>query len=298
MSKLAPAQPETSDVAEKTSKPKSNLTVRLLTTIVLGPLLLSVLFFGPPWAWAALISLAAFQVGRELLFMSHPGDRVSQWLGASMAGGMCAITYLSAGKGGDPRVFFTAVVVALISGAMIPLTRLGQIPSAALRLMSGMATPLYVGVLLSCLALVRRDGWGDTGDFGPQYVFLTLQIAWMGDTGGYVFGRIWGRTKLYKAISPKKTREGLLGSVIFSTGSALLASFTYLPQIPPSHTLVLGVLGGVLGLMGDLVESLLKRSTGVKDSGNILPGHGGLFDRVDALLIVGPLVYLYQLWLA
>ena len=226
--------------------------------------------------------------------MTHPEDKVSQWVGAIMAGALTCLTYLGVGTGGDPNIFFSAVVIALILGAMIPLMRLGAVPSAALRLTSGMAAPLYVGILLACLALMRRDG----GEYGAQYVFLTLQIAWMGDTGGYVFGRMMGRTKLYEAISPKKTREGLLGSVIFSTASASLASFFYIPHIPLAHTLMMGAVGGVLGLMGDLVESLVKRSTGVKDSGNILPGHGGLFDRVDALLVVGPLVYLYQLWMA
>jgi phosphatidate cytidylyltransferase len=121
-------------------------------------------------------------------------------------------------------------------------------------------------------------------------------IAWMGDTGGYVFGRMMGKTKLYEAVSPKKTREGLLGSVVFSVGAAAAASLTFLPELPTLHAIGLAAVGALLGTMGDLVESLLKRSTGVKDSGSILPGHGGLFDRVDALLVVGPLVLLYVVW--
>jgi phosphatidate cytidylyltransferase len=118
----------------------------------------------------------------------------------------------------------------------------------------------------------------------------------MGDTGGYTFGRLFGKTKLYEAVSPKKTREGLLGSVVFAVGVSVVGSLTYLPQVPLFNAAVLGLIGGVLGQVGDLVESLLKRSTGVKDSGSLLPGHGGLFDRVDALLIVAPLVYLHWLW--
>jgi phosphatidate cytidylyltransferase len=221
--------------------------------------------------------------------MTHPEDRTAQLWGGVLSAGMTAAAYFASH---DSRIFVTTLVVVLIFGARTPLWRLGQIPSAALRMTAGMSAPLYVGLLLSALALIRRDG----GDAGPEYVFLTLQIAWMGDTGGYVFGRIMGRTKLYPAVSPKKTREGLLGSVVFSTLSAAVASFTYLPEVPLTHNLILGAVGAVLGLLGDLVESLLKRSTGVKDSGSLLPGHGGLFDRVDALLIVGPLVYLYMIW--
>lgn len=283
------AKPGSGATAEAATKQKSNLRVRLLTTAVLGPLLLGILFFGPPWAWALLICCSSFQVARELLAMTHPRDVVAQRFGAFLSFCVTAAAYLSAD---DPRILLSTIIVVLVVGAMGPLARLGQIPSAALRMSSGMSAPLYVGLLLSTLALLRRDG----GEVGPEYVFLTLQIAWMGDTGGYVFGRFMGKTKLYEAVSPKKTREGLLGSVVFSTASAAVASWTYLPEIPLGSSLVLGAVGAVLGLMGDLVESLFKRSTGVKDSGNLLPGHGGLFDRVDALLIVGPLVYLYLLW--
>jgi phosphatidate cytidylyltransferase len=186
----------------------------------------------------------------------------------------------------------TAVMVALAAGAMLPLLRLGEMHTAALRMLATISAPLYVGVLLTSLTLLRVGFAGA----GASYVLFALMIAWMADTGGYVFGRIWGRTKLYEAVSPKKTREGLLGSIVFSVAVSAGASFTYLPELPVLHAVLLGFVGAVLGMMGDLVESLLKRSTGVKDSGSLLPGHGGLFDRVDALLIVGPLVYLYALW--
>ncbi len=187
----------------------------------------------------------------------------------------------------------TAVMASLAVGAMLPLVRLGEIPTAALRLLGSTSAPLYVGILLSALTLLRT-GFGESG---PGLVLFALLIAWMADTGGYVFGRMMGRTKLYEAVSPKKTREGLLGSIVFSVGASVVASFTYLPEVPVAHAALLGFLGAILGMMGDLVESLLKRSTGVKDSGALLPGHGGLFDRVDALLIVGPMVYLYALWM-
>lgn len=206
-----------------------------------------------------------------------------------MAVGIAGSTYASIY---DPRIFFSCVVIALICGSMLPLVRLGEIPTAALRMLGTMSAPLYVGVLLASLSLLRVL----PGDAGPQFVLLALMIAWMGDTGGYVFGRMMGKTKLYEAVSPKKTREGLLGSVVFAVVAASVSSLTYLPEIPLWHAAVLAFFGAILGMMGDLVESLLKRSTGVKDSGAILPGHGGLFDRVDALLVVGPVVLLYVIW--
>ncbi len=128
---------------------------------------------------------------------------------------------------------------------------------------------------------------------GPHYVVMTLTFAWFGDTGGYFAGRFLGKTKLYEAVSPKKTREGFFGSLGGSVLGAVVAHFWYLPSIPLEHAVPLAIVAGSLGQMGDLVESLLKRSTGIKDSGWIVPGHGGILDRIDALLIVAPLVYLY-----
>jgi phosphatidate cytidylyltransferase len=97
-------------------------------------------------------------------------------------------------------------------------------------------------------------------------------------------------------VSPKKTVEGFFGSLLGACAGALLAHFWYLPTLPLTHAIPLAVVAGGLGQLGDLVESLIKRSTGIKDSGWIVPGHGGILDRIDALLIVSPLVYLYTLW--
>ena len=127
-------------------------------------------------------------------------------------------------------------------------------------------------------------------------VIWTGGSAWLADTGGYFVGRFFGKTKLYEAVSPKKTREGFFGSLLGACVGAVLASLWYLPAIPLAHSLPLAVVAGGLGQLGDLVESLIKRSTGIKDSGWIVPGHGGILDRIDALLVASPLVYLYTLW--
>lgn len=268
----------------------SNLGVRLLTVGVLGPLLLWLLFGGPEWGWALLVTVAAGQAAYELLSMTHPLDRLSRSLGALLTSALTFATYLGQG---DPRLSFTVLVAVVVTMALLPLARLGAIETAALRMLGGVAAPVYVGLTMGCLALLRLDTVG-----GPWWILLTLMIAWMGDTGGYVFGRIWGKTKLYEAVSPKKTVEGLVGSVVFSTGSAIAASLIYLDDLSLPHAIALGALGAFLGLLGDLTESLIKRSTGVKDSGAILPGHGGMFDRIDALLVVAALVYLDRLWFA
>jgi phosphatidate cytidylyltransferase len=175
---------------------------------------------------------------------------------------------------------------------LLPLARLGEIPTAGLRIMAGAAVPIYVGAPLGLLARMREVD----GSEGAGKVLLVLMLAWLGDTGGYFFGRFLGKTKLYEAVSPKKTRAGLVGAMVGAVVGALIASQSFLPRLSPGHAVVLGVAGGLLGQAGDLTESLLKRSTGVKDSGGILPGHGGILDRIDAVLVLSPLVYLYCLW--
>jgi phosphatidate cytidylyltransferase len=154
--------------------------------------------------------------------------------------------------------------------------------------------PLFIGVPLTLLAVLRRDMGAD----GPGYVVLALMVAWFGDTGGYFGGRFFGKHKLYEAVSPKKTIEGAIAGLLGSAIGALLAHFVFLKSLPLVAGIVVAIVGGALGQAGDLGESLFKRSTGVKDSGNIVPGHGGILDRVDALMLASVTIYAYAAWFA
>ena len=268
---------------------KSNLAVRLLTVAVVAPILLGTLFFGSHLGWYAIIFGASLVGASELFAMTHPADRVAQGVGVVSTGATSLALYFGTG---DARILLTLIAAVTIVGALVPLWRLGRIEDAAIRILAGIAGPLYVGGLVTMLALLRRD----QGSIGPPYVLFTLMVAWLGDTGGYFAGRFLGKTKLYEAVSPKKTREGFAGSIVGSICGALLAHFWYLPSLPLGNGVVLAAFAGTLGQLGDLVESLLKRSTGIKDSGWIVPGHGGILDRIDALLVVSPIVYLYTVW--
>jgi phosphatidate cytidylyltransferase len=267
----------------------SNLKVRLLTAAVVVPPLLWLLFRGPAWGFFLLVLLATAIAADELFRMTHPADGVARAVGVVTTLGVSLALYF---EGSDPRSLLTLLFVVPLVGLMVPLWRLGEIPSSALRTFAGVGGPFYVGGLLAALAMLRRDAHA----VGPHYVFLCLTFAWLADTGGYFFGRFLGKRKLYEAVSPKKTRAGFVGALLGAEVGALLAHFVYLPSLPLAHALALGLIAGGFGQLGDLVESLLKRSTGIKDSGSIVPGHGGMLDRIDALIIVAPIVYLYVLW--
>jgi phosphatidate cytidylyltransferase len=235
-----------------------------------------------------LVLVASGVAASEMLGMTHPGDRLSQIIGSLLTLGVSLAFYQSQA---DPRLLPTTLVVATTIGLLLPLYRVGDLTQSALRISALIAVPLYIGLLFCSLALVRRDF-----EQGSNYVLMTLMFAWLGDTGGYLAGRFFGKTPLHPQVSPKKTREGLFGAVAGAMTGGLLAHFWYLPSIPLPAALGLGLFCGLLGQLGDLAESLIKRSANAKDSGWIIPGHGGLLDRVDALLLVSPAVYLYLIW--
>ncbi|MFZ5889995.1 MAG: phosphatidate cytidylyltransferase [Myxococcota bacterium] len=268
---------------------RSNLALRLITAAVAVPPLLLLLFRGPAWGFYLLVLLVALLGAFELFRMTHPGDVVSQGIGVAFTAAVSIALYLHPR---DPRVLVSILVLLPTFGILIPLLRLGNIATAGLRIMAGVAGPLYIGASLTTLALLKSE----LSVSGAGWVVLALTFAWLADTGGYFFGRFLGKTKLYEAVSPKKTRAGFVGALVGASCGALAARFWFLPEINLAEVLPLAICAGALGQLGDLVESLLKRSTGIKDSGAVVPGHGGILDRIDALLVVAPLVYLYVTW--
>jgi phosphatidate cytidylyltransferase len=147
--------------------------------------------------------------------------------------------------------------------------------------------PLYIGLTLSTLVSTRALPAGEW-----LIVFIAL-VTWASDIGAYYAGTLWGRHPLAPSISPKKSIEGLAGGLALAMVVALLTQVWLAPQLTMLHALVLGLLMTGTGLVGDLCESAIKRAVGVKDSGGILPGHGGMLDRLDSLLFTAPTFYYY-----
>jgi phosphatidate cytidylyltransferase len=272
------------------TQPPSNLALRLGTAIVAVPVILALVFPAPPWAFYVLVLAAALVGVRELFAMTHPGDSFAQAVGIGTSAAASLTVYLLPG---DARALVTLLVVVPAIGPLTTLARLGAIETAALRASALGFGPLFVVVPLTLLAVMKKT----LGDAGPGFVILSLGLAWLADTVAYFAGRLFGQRKLYEAVSPKKTVEGAIGGLLGSVLWAVLGSVWFLRgSLPLLHAFPLALVAGALGQAGDLAESLLKRSTGVKDSGAIVPGHGGVLDRVDAVIMTSMVVFLYALW--
>lgn len=139
---------------------------------------------------------------------------------------------------------------------------------------------------------ITNTWYNDLAPYNPHYVLGIILLIWASDSGAYLVGSLMGKNKLYERISPGKTWEGSVGAAILNIGCAWVISIWY-PELALIHWIVISLLVSVFGTIGDLVESMLKRQAGVKDSGKIMPGHGGILDRFDSLLFVSPFVYAY-----
>lgn len=186
-----------------------------------------------------------------------------------------------------PLLLTSALVLSLI-GLLVRRQKEGAFTSWVWTI----AGILYIGWLLSHLVALRGL------DSGRNWVFLVLFVTWISDTTAFLVGRRFGRHKMAPAISPAKTWEGTMGGVC---GAIAVSSLFFTPtlfQLPLGcgQVILLSVLVSILGQVGDLIESLLKRNLGVKDSGRLMPGHGGVLDRIDSLILAGIVVYYYAIW--
>jgi len=186
------------------------------------------------------------------------------------------------------QIMFVPAIILL--WALVPMTSfMLALPQkhAAEDLGRTLFGPVYTALPLALLILI------DVRPKGPLWIFFLLTVIFASDTGAFYFGRLLGRHKLYEAVSPNKTWEGAIGGLVSGIVSASL--FIRLIGPCPLDLKVL-ILAGILsaaGQIGDLCESMLKRNHGVKDSGRILPGHGGMLDRIDSLLFAVPVLYVY-----
>jgi len=277
------------DLGALDPKNRGNLALRVVSAAVLFPAAVWLTVHGGlPFALVA--GVAAAVAAAELVLM-FGGIGVGEALGIAVAG---AIPLMAAfGDGGDllpgwSGLALAAATIALLAVFLFRRAPLEQIPRAVAVVVLSW---LYCGLLLASLVALRLR-------FGVAWVILAFVVTFANDTAAYFAGHAFGRHKLYERISPKKTWEGFAGGLAGSVAGALAVLWLLHPGgLTAGRAVAVGLGAGVLGPLGDLSESMVKRAAGVKDSGRIIPGHGGLLDRIDALLFVAPWVYVCAAWL-
>lgn len=254
--------------------------------------LVGLAFVVPALLWGGTIALdilllLAFGVGQyEYSRMAFP----QEWKKNLALIGAVGLVFFAGMIGQGLTVIGPVLAGAILVAFLAAMARPGELSGSADttgRLLLGMT---WVPVLLPFLALVRRM------DHGLVFVFMVLAATWLGDTGAYFTGRAFGKHKMSPRLSPKKTWEGLAGGVALSMIGSIAIGVAFLPEVPVWKIAVIGGLTDVAGVLGDLAESMLKRAFGVKDSGSIMPGHGGILDRVDSLLFSAP-VFFFSAWM-
>ncbi len=254
---------------------------RVITAFIAIPFLFGIIYFAPAWVFTILILFVGLISLNEFY----------------------ALIRL---KGAEKTVFFNYLLTALLFFSIIckgpfyiaifPLFVIFPLAFFIFRYPKShpkmvdigklIMGPFYICLPLSFLATIR------TLDEGQMWIFFILAVIFAGDTGSFYFGKLFGKHKLTQ-ISPGKTWEGTLGGLIANVVSAGIFAYLFFPSLSASSIMVLGVAIGISGQVGDLAESMLKRMSNIKDSGRILPGHGGILDRIDSLLFAIPILYIY-----
>jgi phosphatidate cytidylyltransferase len=271
-------------------KTRRNLALRVASALVLLPLALWLTFVGGrPFA---LLAGAAAAVSAAELVRMFGAIGVGEALGIAVAGAIpFAAAYGEAGEilPGWSGLALAGATVILLTVFLFEREPLERIPRA---ISAVVLSWLYCGLLVASLVSVRIR-------FGVAWVIMAFVVTWANDTCAYFAGHAFGRHRLYERISPKKTWEGFAGGLVGSVAGALVVRWLLLPEaLDPGPAVVVGLGAAVLGPLGDLAESMLKRAAGVKDSGRTIPGHGGLLDRIDALLFVAPWIHVCAGYLA
>lgn len=259
---------------------------RELVALAAIPILGGAIIWLPAWVFLAVLGAAVTTAGDELLSMARgAGFAVGRWLPLILIAAVLAISWVW----GFPGLAAATLAVLVI----LPTARLAD-PRAPEGSLGGIAAEsfsiLYLGATGACFGWLRL--WpGDPS--GIRLLLFYLACIWVGDSGAYYVGKNFGRHKMSPQISPNKTLEGLAGGVVTTFVAAAVMAWALGLEYAPIHVASVAAILAVAAPLGDLVESLFKRDSGVKDSSTLLPGHGGLLDRTDSLIYPAPFVLAY-----
>ena len=268
---------------------RSGLLKRLASALVLLPVFMVIVVNAPGWMFNLLVVIASAVALWELVRMFEQAGR-PVYKGLAVVAGTTLTAAFAASRLLDP-LLLPSVVLTLAVGVVLaaPIGQ-GRPPSTE-PVANTLTAVLYVGWLLGYGILLHH-----TSPLGDQLVLFLVGVTWVGETVAYLVGSTLGRHKLAAVISPRKTVEGAVAQVAASVLTAAGLGAWLLPACGAGVTLLAGALLGVVGQVGDLAESVIKRSVGAKDTGGLIPGHGGVLDRIDSLLFNLPAFYYFAQW--
>ncbi len=268
------------------------LRTRLATALVAIPLLVWIIVWNPWSLFAWLVGTAALVGVIEYFAMAFPDDPICRAFG--MVAGALVVVAMVVPSHELSGMALSGVVMA---GLILALARNDDMRRGVDAVGATMLGVLYVAFLLPHYVWMHGLPDPETADAiavgGWRWVVLTIVIAMAGDVGGYFGGRYFGRRKLMPEVSPGKTVEGTFGAIAANVAGAFFCKAVFFHALSGAEALGFALGVGCLAQVGDLCESMLKRAFGAKDSGWIIPGHGGVLDRIDSLVFPAPLVYYY-----
>ena len=261
-------------------------TKRVLWALIIIPPLVFLIIFGPPYAMYVVVSVVAILGLHEFYTLTLPKQALHGKIGGILMGTVLCGVFQWAHYEMVVATMGVIVVVLFVSHILLS-QELSTLPNWIATAFFGI---VYVPFLLSHVILINKLPQG------PLWVLMLSVTVWTGDTFALVAGSRWGKHKLSPHISPKKTVEGLLGGLAGSMVVAGLLRVLFLKNLPWSHTPILASSILLLGQIGDLGESMIKRAVNAKDSSGLIPGHGGVLDRLDSFLFSAPFLYYYVLY--
>ena len=263
---------------------------RWITALVALPFLIAIVYWGNT-AFTLLVAAAAVVCLGEYFRMVFDPD------GGTVSGLLIVVAMvigtavILAAAGGRTDLALGSIAVNTLFCGLFTVTQTGRDPVILHNIARQIQGVAYIPLCLAFLVLIRN------GADGRVWIFLLLAVIFAGDIGAYYIGSYWGRHRLCPMVSPKKTVEGALGGLAANLLVGAVGKAIFLPALPWGGSLLFFVCAGAVGQAGDFFESAIKRDSGIKDSGTILPGHGGVFDRIDALLFAAPLTYLFKVYI-